>query len=351
MRERLRCGVIGAGATGLDHLHSLSTCLRASAVAVADVHPQRLREAAERFHLSRSYSDYPPLLDQPDVDAVTVAVPTHLHAEVALAALHARKHVLIETPMSLSHKEAEKLAAAAAKAQRLLLVALPLRCHRQTQMARSILQRGELGEVYHARAFWLRPSGLPRAGSWSAQRQLAGGGCLHDLGLHVLDMALHLMEDFEVASVVAHTHARFGPRSQADTDSAHDADATPNTFDVEDYAAALLKLKSGRTVALEAAWAGFQPPDMRECGLDLLGTTAGMSLFPARLYRPCPTGYETILLHLPKTPFSEDRVHHFVAAILGHEKPVVSVAESVKLQEILDALHTSAETSREVRLK
>src|SRR5437773_2725079 len=66
MHERLRCAVIGTGAFGLDHLNSLLHCPRATAVALADINPERLREAAERFKIARSYSDYHDLLDQPD---------------------------------------------------------------------------------------------------------------------------------------------------------------------------------------------------------------------------------------------------------------------------------------------
>ena len=99
MSDKLRCAVIGAGGIGLDHLHSLVTCHRAAAVALAESNPQCAREAAARHGVPRSYTDYRELLEQPDIDAVTIALPTHLHAPVALEALKARKHVLLEKPI------------------------------------------------------------------------------------------------------------------------------------------------------------------------------------------------------------------------------------------------------------
>src|SRR6184192_4155187 len=119
MADRLRCAVIGAGGIGLDHLISLASCPRAASVAIAESHPQRAKEASERFRISRSYSDYRELLDQPDIDAVVVAVPNHLHAPVAIAALEARKHVLLEKPMATNGKEALKIVECAKKMKRL----------------------------------------------------------------------------------------------------------------------------------------------------------------------------------------------------------------------------------------
>src|SRR5690349_20484607 len=100
MADKLRCAVIGTGGAGLGHLHGLASCQRAAAVAIAECHPQRAREAAARHHLARSYADYRELLEQPDIDAVTIATPTHLHAGIAIEALKARKHVYLEPPMA-----------------------------------------------------------------------------------------------------------------------------------------------------------------------------------------------------------------------------------------------------------
>jgi len=112
-------------------------------------------------------------------------------------------------------------------------------------------------------------------------------------------------------------------------------------------------MKSGRTILLETSWAGFLPPDAREYGLDLMGTNAGLSLFPARVFRNGDSGYESVHLHLngAKLPYAEDRIHHFVGCVLDGKKPVITLDESLKLQQVLDAIYTSAETGREVRLK
>lgn len=350
MADRLRFGVIGTGGIGLDHLTSLSQCPRATAVAIAENNPARAKEASERFKIPRSYTDYRELLDQADIDAVTIALPNHLHAPVAIEALKARKHVLLEKPMAMNAKEAAKIIEAATKMRRTLMVGQNFRFNRYTQMARQVIQRGDLGEIYHGRAFWTRRTGIPRIGSWFTQKKLAGGGAVIDIGGHVLDTCLHLMGEFEVMSVFAQTHAKFGPRGIGEVNWGRSEIDAGKPFDVDDYAVALLKLKSGRTINFEVSWAGHHPADGREHGVDLLGTQGGLALFPARLFRNGVSGYETIQLAGLKLLHPEDRIHHFVNAVLDNKRPLVTMEESLKVQQILDAIYASSTAGKEVRL-
>ncbi len=350
MREKLRCAVIGAGATGTEHLNSLLHCPRAAAVAIAEPNPQRLREAAEKFHVPRTYTHYAELLEQPDIDAVTIAVPNHLHAEIAVAALNAHKHVLIEKPMATNAKEAAKIVAAAQKARRTVMVAKDLRFDRHAQAARASIQRGELGEVYHAHAFWHRHAGIPRIGSWFTQKEFSGGGVLTQSGGALLDTLFYLLGDFDVASVSAITHAKFGPRGRGETNWGRSEIDPKRPFDVEDHGSAFIRMKKGYTVTLETSWAGFHQHDTRECGVDLLGTEAGMSLFPAKLFKQGLHGFETTHFCNTKNGPAEDRVAHFVNCVIEGRKPLVPIEESLKVQQVLDALYDSAHTGKEVRL-
>ncbi|EEF59617.1 Gfo/Idh/MocA family protein [Pedosphaera parvula] len=350
MAERLRCAVIGTGAIGLEHLKSFSHCHRGGAVAIAESNPARAREAGELYRVPRIYSDYRELLEQVDIDAVTIALPNHLHAPVALEAIKARKHVFLEKPMALNAKEAARIVDAAAKMRRTIMVGQNFRFNRQTQLAKMAVQRGDLGEVYHARCFWLRRSGIPRTGSWFTQKKLSGGGATLDIGVHMLDACLHLLGEFDVASVSGQTFAKFGNRGLGDGTWGKSEIDPKKPFDVDDYSVALLKMKSGRTVNFEVSWAAHQPTEGRDYGVDLLGTSAGLSLYPAKLFRNGPLGYETIQLSAPKVPLPEDRIQHFVNCVLDDKKPAVTVEESLKVQQVLDAIYTSAATGREVRL-
>jgi predicted dehydrogenase len=350
MADKLRCAVIGTGGIGIHHLVSLSSCPRAHSVAISETSPQRAKEAGDRFRIPRIYSDYHELLEQPDVDAVIVAVPNYLHAKVAIEALRARKHVLLEKPMATNAKDAVKIVETAKKMRRVIMVAQNFRFNRHTQAAKLMLERGDLGEVYHARCFWLRRTAIPRIGSWFTQKQFAGGGCTYDIASHMLDSCLHLMNEFDVNSVTAQTYAKFGPRGLGEFDWGKSEVDPKRPCDVEDYSAAFVRLKSGRTLMLEASWAGYHATDAREYGIDLLGTEAGLSLFPARVFRNTPDGYQTIDLNVPKPPHPEDRVHHFVSCVLDSKRPLVALEESLKVQKVLDAIYASAKSGKEVKI-
>jgi predicted dehydrogenase len=350
MREKLRCAVIGAGASGIDHLNSLLHCPKAATVAIAELNPQRLREVAEKFHVPRTYTNYKELLEQPDIDAVTIALPNFLHAAVAIDALNARKHVLIEKPMATNAKEAAKIIAAAQKNRRTAMVAKNFRFDRNTQTARLAIQRGDLGEVYHARGFSHRHSNIPRIGSWFTQKQFAGGGCMADAGCMLVDTLFHLLDDFDVVSVSATTHAKFGNRGRGEGNWGKGDVDPKRPFDVEDHSTAFLRMKKGYTVTVETSWAGFHPGDNREEGIDLLGTEAGMSLFPAKLFKQSLHGFETTHFYNNKNGPCEDRIGHFVNCIIEGKKPIIPMEESLKVQQVLDAIYLSAETGKEVRL-
>jgi predicted dehydrogenase len=349
MREKLRCAVIGAGAVGIEHLNSLLHCPRAATVAIAETNAQRLREAAERFHVARTFTNYQELLEQPDIDAVTIALPNYLHAPVAIEALNARKHVLIEKPMATNAKEAAKIVTAAEKNRRVAMVAKNFRFDRHTHAARAAIQRGDLGEVYLARGFAHAHSNIPRIGSWFTQKQYSGGGCMADSGSVLLDALFHLLNDFDVVSVTATKHAKFGNRGRGEGTRGRSEVDPKRPFDVEDHCAALLRTKKGYTITVETSWAGFHPGDTRTEGIDLLGTEAGMSLFPARLFKSSLHGFETIQFHAPANGHAENRVAGFVNAIIEGKKPPVPLEESFKVQQVLDMIYQSAETGREVR--
>ncbi|MEO8429847.1 MAG: Gfo/Idh/MocA family oxidoreductase [Verrucomicrobiota bacterium] len=350
MAERLRCAVIGAGAIGLDHLASLARCPRATTVAIAESSQERGKEANSLFRIPRTYADYEELLEQPDIDAVTIALPNYLHAKVAIQALQARKHVLLEKPMATNARDAAKIIEVAKKMKRIVMVAQNFRFDRHTQIAKVFVERGDLGEIYHARCFWHRRSGIPRIGSWFTQKNFAGGGCTYDIGVHMLDTTLHLLGDFNVGSISGQTYAKFGPRGLGEMSWGKSEINPLKPFDVDDSSVALIKLKAGRTIVFESSWAGHHAPENREYGLDLLGTEAGLSLFPARLFRNGSHGYESIYLNLPKLPHPEDRVHHFVSCVLDGKMPLVPLEESLQVQRVLDAIYTSSATGKEVKL-
>jgi predicted dehydrogenase len=342
--------VIGAGAIGLDHIQSFQQHPAATVTALAEVSPQRGREAADRFNIPELVTDYRRLLRRSDIDVVSIALPNYLHAPVALAALRAGKHVMVDKPMATNARDAAQLVATAKQKKLLLMVGQNNRFTPEVQTAKQLVTAGTLGEVYHAKTAWTRRSGIPRIGSWFTQKKFAGGGCTYDIGVHALDRCLYLLGEFEASAVSGQTYSQLGPRGLGDATWGKSEIDPQKPFDVDDLSVALIKLKSGRTVLLEASWAAHQPqPDFN--GTQLFGTEAGLQLPPLQLFRQGPTGYVTELVTTHTDLVHPNRMVHFIDCLLGKAKPYVKPAESLAVQKILDAIYLSAKSGKEVRIK
>jgi len=349
-KSHFNVAVIGAGAIGADHLASFGLHPAARVVAVAEVSARRGREAAERFGVPEVVQDYRRLLGRDDIDVVSIALPNYLHAKVALEALRAGKHVMLDKPMATNARDGARLVAEARARGVLFMVGQNFRFNPETQTARRLVLRGDLGEVYHAKTSWIRRSGIPRIGSWFTQRRYSGGGCTYDIGVHALDRCLYLLGDFDAAAVSGQTFSKFGPRGLGGGKWGRSEIDTNAPFDVDDLSVALIKLRSGRTVVLEAAWASHVP-ESDVNATQLFGTEAGLSLPPVQLFRHTRNGYctETVA---PLPPLVDpNRMVHFIDCLLGNAKPFVKPAESLAVQKILDAIYVSASTGREVRIR
>lgn len=192
---KIRLGIIGCGrVTAERHLPALSQIPQVEVVALADVDQARLDTIAGRFGVTQRYTDYQHLLEDDNVDAVAVCVPPGLHAEVALAAMAARKHVFIEKPLALTLEECDHLLERAAESDALrVMVGFNLRWHRLVRQAREIINSGDLGEVKLVRTVFMSATrGHDDFPAWRKRRD-SGGGALFEMGVHHFDLLWFLL--------------------------------------------------------------------------------------------------------------------------------------------------------------
>ena len=344
-----RFGVIGAGAMAGFVAGELTKLADACVVAVADPHLERAVAFAERHDVEHVFDDAAALLALDAVDAVYIGVPNHLHASLARAALEAGKHTLLDKPFALSGAEAREVIAVAEASGLSFMLGMNQRFSREVQTARALVADGALGDVYHVKAYWRRRAGIPRIGSWFTHRSQAGGGSLLDIGVHMLDAALFVLDDFDAVSVAGAICGKFGVRGLGELDWG-ESEVEDDVCDVEDFATALIRLGGGATLALDAAWAMHQavPAAMN---IELFGTEGGYSVYDAKLYREGEDGYVTV-----DGPAAGDlayphrsRMQHFVDVVAGRAAPAVSNAEALAVQDILDAIYASAAGGGEVQ--
>ncbi|MFO1108743.1 MAG: Gfo/Idh/MocA family oxidoreductase [Bradyrhizobium sp.] len=208
-------GILGAGFFGAYHARAIAQARGVRLVAVC-AEEQALAEPFAREHGGEPYGDWRAMLDDASVEAVAITAPHHLHCPLAVAALEAGKHVLLEKPMALSVAECSRIIAAAEAGGAKLMVGQIMHFVRPCMVARAILDRGDLGRPITGSSALLKIWMESNRRGWHLDSS-TGGGMLMTAGIHALDQLIWLM-DGRVASVSAALAASF--HDQAADDSA-----------------------------------------------------------------------------------------------------------------------------------
>jgi predicted dehydrogenase len=352
--QPLKIGVIGAGVGGL-HIAAYEQLPEVEVVALAGQEADRVQRLAEKHQIAHTVPTYEELLALPGIDAVSVCVPNALHTSVTIAALRSGRHVLVEKPLARTAAEGRTMVDAASEYQRVLMVSFDKRHRGDAQWLKQYIQSGALGKIYYAKAHWMRRAGIPRLGSWFVSKEFAGGGPLIDLGVHVLDLALHLMGEPEAVAVSASTYAEFGPRGIKGWAGARWSTDAQIPYEVEDLATAFIRLNGGATLLLEASWATHNAVG-DDFGVTLYGTEGGAELLvrnyghenTVRLFTDIGGAATDMTPSIPRGDGHLGVIRSFVAAVRG-EAPVTSTgAEGLRRAEIIDACYRSAAAGREV---
>jgi len=350
--SKVRFGLVGAGQIAYYAAAEISRHPHAKLVAVQDLHEERRKTLQTKHALEFAHDAVEELLANKSVDAVYIAVPNKFHIPLAIQALEAGKHVILEKPFAMNAAEAEKAIAVAKKAGVVLNVGMNQRFTADSQKIKQLVEEGILGEIYHAKAYWFRRSGIPKLGTWFGNKEIAGGGSLYDIGVHMLDLCLHTINNFEPVSVVGATYTKFGNRGLGEGGWGM-SDRSEVPFDVDDFSSAFIRFANGATVTLDTSWAAHRAEGNKE-NVEIYGTEGGASLRPARLFRGSaglPSVYEIvdeIKVNL-KMPH-QDRFHNFINHLLGQEELCVTTAQALVVQKILDGIAESNRTGKEVRL-
>jgi predicted dehydrogenase len=239
MTRQLRVGVIGTGAfAGACHIPGLQSDPSTVVVAVCGRDADRARALADRFGVPDVHTDYRELCARADLDAVTVVTPNACHAEQAIAALNAGKHVLCEKPLGMTVPEVRSMVQAAEASGRVHQVAFTFRYLYGLQELRRRVRRGDLGDPYYLRVQYdswdgLQPDCLV---GWRERRQEAGGGLLYDIGSHLFDAARYVLGPIETTTGFVHHLPRRGVDSRT---------GLPLDIETDDVAAAWFRHESG----------------------------------------------------------------------------------------------------------
>lgn len=350
MDRKVRVGIIGGGGIAQScHMPGYASIAdRCEIVAVCDANPETAKEAAAKFGVQRTCTDFRELIADSEIDAVSVATPNKFHLEPTIQALQSGKHVLCEKPLAMNAAEARRMCQAARESGKILQVALQQRFSGPMRFMKEYVDAGHMGDIYYARAQALRRRGVPGWGVF-IDKEKQGGGPLIDIGVHILDMTLHLMGYPKPVSASAKTWNQLGTNPSLFN---YWGDYDRAAFTVEDFAVGLIKFDNDAVVVLESSFMGNMDGD--PFLTQLYGTKAGaivkgwgddsVSIFTEQdkqLFNLKPA-------NVPKVDSAHiDEVHAFIDAIRQGKPSPVPGEEGLILNAIFDAMYLSSDSGHE----
>jgi len=201
----IKIGIVGAGGMAGYHVAGFRKS-GAEIVALADVNKAAADRAAAKHGIGRVFKSLSEMLRRaPEINAVSIIVPNKFHAQLALQALRAGKHVFCEKPPSVNAREMAELRKAASKARRVLMFNFNNRARPESYAMMDYISAGTVGTINSCQAKWARRAGIPGFGGWFTTKALSGGGPLIDL-LHMMDLGLYFMGYPEPAHLLARTY-------------------------------------------------------------------------------------------------------------------------------------------------
>lgn len=356
--KKINVAIIGTGGISECHIEGYKKNPNVELYALCDINRGRVETKAVKYGLApeRIFTDTAKMLSAlPEIDAVSVCTWNNAHAECSIAALKAGKHVLCEKPMAMNAKEARAMKAAADKAGKLLMIGFVRRHGNDARIVKDFVDKGALGEIYYAKAAYLRRNGNP--GGWFGDLSRSGGGPLIDLGVHVIDFVRYVIGNPQPVSVYGATFHKLGNRSNLKSGQSYlAADAksrAKEVCDVEDLATAMIRFDSGTVMQVEAS---FSLNLKNERGdIEFFGTKAGAKLDPKlEIFSEwndymVNVGFDADTALSFNDLFAQE-INHYVNCILGKTTCIAPAEDGVVMMRILDAIYKSAATGHEVRL-
>ncbi len=349
----IRIGIVGCGgiANG-KHLPTLSRLEDVELVAFCDLILERADAARAQYGAedAKTYVDYHDLLADESIEVVHVLTPNDSHSEIAIAAMECGKHVLSEKPMAKTAGMARAMVETARKTGRKLTVGYDNRFRADSQALYALCRRGDLGEIYYARAMAVRRRMVPTWGVFLDEDK-QGGGPLIDIGTHALDLTLWMMDNYRPKMAMATTYHKLASRKNS-------ANAwgpwDPDRFRVEDSAMGFVVMENGAAVSVESSWA-LNTLVVDEAKTVLCGTDAGADMIDGLRINGEDDGklyVKTIDLPKPGTEASRRawgpalELRLWLDAVRNDTEVIVKPEQALVVSEIIEGLYTSAATGQ-----
>ncbi len=352
----LRIGIIGAGSLSSRHINAYKKDKRCTVTAIADINPEQLNKTADEFGIEKRYSGYRELLDDADIDAVSIITPTFTHKEICLYAIEKGKHVLCEKPPAMNAEEVKEVVEALRGTDKVFMYAMVCRFFEKYKYVKNFIDSGKMGRPICAET--VRTGKMTAFRGWFARSEF-GGGMLRDEAIHEIDLVLYALGYPRAVSVTAFRsdiNNSLPSKMKSGVSGGYvSADRNKYENNTEDIINAFVMLDNGTNLTIKTG--PIRLAEEGECRLSINGERAGiaMSVFgdtPVKVTEVTEDGYLQVSSPiLTSNNAHNDEIVHFVDCCSGVEECIVKPCEALKLMELVDAIYESAKTGKTVTIK
>lgn len=354
--KKLKVGIIGTGWIAGAHCESYMQMPDVEIVAGADLIPGKAEKFFKNYGLEnvRLYPDHKSMLENEELDAVSVCTYNATHAECTIDALNKGVNVLLEKPMCVTTQEAVEIMKAEKKSGKILSVGFQPRMDENMKMIKKIVESGALGKIYYIQTGGGRRRGIPN--STFIEKKTAGIGAMGDIGCYSMDMVLNAIGYPKPLTVTGYTSNFFG------TNPKYNNPADAARFDVEDFAAAFVRLEGDIILDFRISWAMH----VNTPGDTIIMGTEGALRIPSTDCWNGSVGGPMTLYHdvageqcetvIPIVPNKDDKglfyhkVRSFLDAVKDGGEAPIPTSQILYNQAIIDGIVKSAEVGHEIEI-
>ncbi len=354
--KKLRVAVIGCGNIANTHAAAYAAhAERIELVACCDINEERGKAFAERYGIPAFYKDMYEMVAEVKPDAVSVCTWNSQHHDAAICALRGGAHVWCEKPMAMNVAEALEMKAVADEMGTLLMVGFVRRFGDDANCLAPAIAKGELGDIYYAKAQYLRCKGHPDG--WFGDKSYSGGGPLIDLGVHVIDLVRYVTGLPLPTSAYGMTCSVLpaNRRAWGGGWKSHSADDADFKNDIEDNATAIITFDNGTKLLIEASYNLDMLEDINR--IELYGTKKAATFSPNLGYCSWSDDGQRVLEEPEGDTVADfDKMFaaeagHFVDCCLEGAACRAPAEDGIELMRILDACYESARTGEVVKIR
>ncbi|MCE5173101.1 Gfo/Idh/MocA family oxidoreductase [Paenibacillus profundus] len=340
------CGTIANSA----HIPAYLANPEAEIKYFCDIRKERAEKAVDQYGCGEAIEDYRIILEDPEVEAVSICTPNNCHALIAIECMRAGKHVLCEKPAARTYEEALEMQKVQHETGKTLNIGVVNRFNTGVNIIKKMIEDGELGDLYHVYVSFRSHRSIPGLGGDFTNKAVAGGGALIDWGVHFLDIVMYCAGDPDPKTVTGQTYSKLG-KDMKDYSYINMWAGPPNyegTYDVDDFVTAMIRT-AGPSITVNGAWA--QNIGVDEMYIDFLGDKAGIRLQYGADFTIYSAKHGALLESKPKftkTEQFQNEIDSFLSCVKSGEKLPSHIDTVILTAKIIQAIYQSSEQRTEI---